>query len=32
LDGFSNLSRFAERMHKDAGVHAAIAAEEDRST
>jgi len=32
LDGFSNLSRFAERMNKDAGVHAAIAAEEDRST
>jgi len=29
LDGFANLSRFAERMYKDAGVRAAIVAEED---
>jgi len=29
LYGFANLSRFAERMYQDAGVQAAITAEED---
>lgn len=32
LDGFENLSRFAERMHADAGVRAAITAEEGAVT
>jgi glutathione S-transferase len=32
LDGFANLSRFAERMYADPGVHAAIAAEEGAIT
>jgi glutathione S-transferase len=29
LDGFTNLSQFAERMDADPGVRAAITAEED---
>jgi glutathione S-transferase len=32
VDGFTNLSRFAERMYADPGVRAATAAEEDTTT
>jgi len=32
LDGFTNLSEFAERMDADSGVRAAVTAEEDETT